>query len=213
MKVDSLALKAYNEIRKAILSQQLAPNTRLKEDDWAVKIDVSRMAIREALNRLLGEGILVVGKKGGYFVKPMTLDDIKLIRELREILEVGAIKLAIGKITPEQIRQLEQICDDFTMMSKQGYFSGACEADVKFHETLIKYADNEKLFQIYKTSHIPLFHDKLGKSLIAMNDYDLTDNEHRKIVEALKSKDYQLAEATLLAHFQRGYNAVLDFYE
>lgn len=212
MKVDSLSFKAYNEIRKAILSQQLAPNTRLKEDDWATKIEVSRMAIREALNRLLGEGIVIVGEKGGYFVKPMTLEDIKFIRELREILEVGAIKLAIQKITPDQIKLLEQICDDFTMMSKQGYFSGACEADVKFHETLIKCAHNEKLLHIYKTSHIPLFHDKLGKSLIATNDYDLTDIEHRKIVEALKKKDGELAEATLLEHFQRGYQAVLDFY-
>ncbi len=210
MKVDSLALKAYNEIRKAILSQQVAPNTRLIEDDWAVKIEVSRMAIREALNRLLGEGIVVVGKKGGYFVKPTTLDDIKLIRELREILEVGAIKLAVIKITPDQIKQLEQICDDFTMMHKQGYFRGACEADVKFHETLIKCSDNEKLLHIYKTSHIPLFHDKLGKSLIATNDYDLTDLEHRKIVEALNSKNIELAESTLLAHFQRGYETALN---
>lgn len=212
MKVDSLALKAYNEIRKAILSQQVAPNTRLKEDEWAVKIEVSRMAIREALNRLLGEGIVIVGGKGGYFVKPITLDDIKLIRELREILEVGAIKLAIIKITPEQIKQLEQICDDFTMMYTQGYFSGACEADVKFHETLIKCSDNDKLLHIYKTSHIPLFHDKLGKSLIATNDYDLTDVEHRKIVEALKTKNIELAEITLLAHFQRGYETILNFH-
>lgn len=212
MKVDSLALKAYNEIRKAILSQQLAPNTRLKEDDWAVKIEVSRMAIREALNRLLGEGIVIVGEKGGYFVKPITLDDIKQIRELREVLEVGAIKLAVDKITEEQIKQLDQICNDFTMMSKQGYFSGACEADVKFHETLIKCSGNDKLLHIYKTSHIPLFHDKLGKSLIATNDYDLTDIEHRKIVEALKAKDYEMAEETLLAHFRRGYEAVINFH-
>ena len=61
MKVDSLALKAYNEIRKKILSQQLTANTRLKEDEWAGKIEVSRMAIREALNRLLGEGMVSVG--------------------------------------------------------------------------------------------------------------------------------------------------------
>ncbi len=91
MKSDSLALKAYNELRKKILSQQLAPNTRLKEDDWALKVGVSRMAIREALNRLLGEGLLSVGEKGGYFVKPMTVEDVKQIRELREILEFHAI--------------------------------------------------------------------------------------------------------------------------
>lgn len=45
MKVDSLALKAYTEIRKKILSQQLSANKGLKEDEWASKIEVSRMAI------------------------------------------------------------------------------------------------------------------------------------------------------------------------
>ena len=51
MKIDSLASKAFLEIRKKILSNQLPPNTRLKEDEWAKKIGVSRMAVREALTR------------------------------------------------------------------------------------------------------------------------------------------------------------------
>jgi DNA-binding GntR family transcriptional regulator len=55
------------------------------------------MAIREALNRLLGEGLLKVSAKGGYFEKSMTLEDVKYIRELREILELGAIQLHTKK--------------------------------------------------------------------------------------------------------------------
>jgi DNA-binding GntR family transcriptional regulator len=66
MKVDSLASKAFLEIRKKILSNQLPPNTRLKEDEWAKKVGVSRMAVREALTRLLGEDLVVLGEKGGY---------------------------------------------------------------------------------------------------------------------------------------------------
>ena len=53
MKVDSLASKAFLEIRRIILSSQLSPHTRLKEDEWAKKLGVSRMAVREALTRLL----------------------------------------------------------------------------------------------------------------------------------------------------------------
>jgi DNA-binding GntR family transcriptional regulator len=208
MKTDSLSLKAYTEIRKKILSQQIAPNTRLKEDEWAGKVQVSRMAIREALNRLLGEGLLKVGEKGGYFVKPMAIEDIKLIRELREVLELGAIRLAYEKITPTQIKQLEKICDDFTLMANQGYLSGACEADMKFHETLIKCAGNEKLMQIYIASHIPLFHQKVGRALCTLDDYEHTDKEHRQIVRALKNKNLKLAEQTLTAHFARGVSAV-----
>jgi len=210
MKVDSLALKAYTEIRKKILSQQLSANTRLKEDEWAGKIEVSRMSIREALNRLLGEGLLIVGEKGGYFVKPITLTDIKQIREMREILEIGALKLSYKIITAADIKQLEAICDDFTLMVKQGYYNGACEADIKFHETLIKCAQNDKLTLLYLSSHIPLFHEKLGKALTEIDDYDQTDKEHRQIVKALKSKNLKLAEQTMVAHFERGLSAVLN---
>lgn len=52
MKSDSLANKVFLEIRGKILSNQLQPGTRLKEDAWAKKSVVSRMAVREALTRL-----------------------------------------------------------------------------------------------------------------------------------------------------------------
>ena len=164
MKSDSLALKAYTEIRRKILSAQISPKTRLKEDYWASKLNVSRMAIRETLTRLLGEQLVTLGPKGGYFVSSMSAEDVVQIRELREILELGAVRLACEKITKDQIRRLEKICEDFTSMVEQGYFAGACEADLKFHETLMECSGNEKLLHTYVNNHIPLFHQKLTKS-------------------------------------------------
>lgn len=210
MKTDSLANKVYSEIRRKILANQLLPGTRLKEDVWAKKSEVSRMAVRESLTRLLGEKLVVVGEKGGYFVKPMTAEDVHQIRELREVLEIGALKLAYKKMDKQQIAKLEKICDDFTAMVQQGYFSGACEADIKFHETLIASAENKKLLEAYHASNIPLFHLKLTKTQVYMDDYDQTDKEHRQIVKALKSKNLKLAEQTLIKHLARGEAAVLD---
>ncbi|AYQ35223.1 GntR family transcriptional regulator [Runella sp. SP2] len=204
MKVDSLANKVYNELRKKILSNQLVSGTRLKEDVWAKRLDVNRMAVREALTRLLGEQLIETGEKGGYFVKSMSVEDVRQIRELREILELGAIRLAIQKIDDEGIRKLEEICNDFSSMVERGYFGGACEADVKFHETLIDCAQNTKLKDIYEISNIPLFHQKLGKSQTHMDDYELTDQEHRQLLKALKEKDVKLAEETLSKHLLRG---------
>ena len=202
MKSDSLALKAYTEIRKKILSAQISPKTRLKEDYWATKLNVSRMAIRETLTRLLGEQLVTLGEKGGYFVSSLRPEDVVQIRELREILELGAIRLACEKINKEQILRLEKICKDFTAMVEQGYFAGACEADLKFHETLMECSGNEKLLQTYINSHIPLFHHRLTKS--SENDYELTDKEHRAIVKALKDKDAAQAEKIMKLHFARG---------
>lgn len=210
MKVDSLANKAYIEIRRKILSNQLVAGTRLKEDLWAKKMDVNRMAVREALTRLQGEQLIVFGEKGGYFVKSMTASDIREIREIREILELGALRLAIQKIDDQQIAKLEEICNDFSSMVERGYLSGALEADVKFHETLIDCAGNSKLMDIYQISNIPLFHQKIGKTQIHMDDYELTDQEHRQILKALKDKDLPLAQEALTRHLLRGETASLE---
>jgi DNA-binding GntR family transcriptional regulator len=204
MKEDSQASKAYTELRKKILSNQLVSGMRLKEDVWANKLEVNRMAIREALTRLLGEQLVEIGEKGGFFVKSLTAMDIQEIRELREILELGAIRLAIQRIDNQQIGELERICDDFTSMIQRGYFGGACEADVKFHETLIESAGNEKLRNLYQSGNIPLFHQKLGRTQTHMNDYEQTDMEHRQILKALKEKNGKLAEETLVRHLIRG---------
>lgn len=210
MKTDSLASKAFLEIRKKILSNQLPSSTRLKEDEWAKKIGVSRMAVREALTRLLGEDLVILGEKGGYYIKPLRASDVHEIRELREVLELGAVRLAFKKMKKEQFASLEKICDDFTNMVKKGYFNGALEADMKFHEILIEYAGNKKLQQVYRSSHIPLFHQKLGKTQITTDDYEQTDAEHRQIVRALKEKKLHLAEQTLIKHFARGEAVVLE---
>lgn len=209
MKEDSLAGKVYTELRKKILSSQLVAGTRLKEDTWAKKMEVSRIAVREALTRLMGEKLIVFGEKGGFFVKSMTADDIKEIRELREILELGALKLAFQNIDEGRITKLEGICEDFTAMVEKGYLGGACEADVKFHETLIGCSDNEKLIDLYQTSNIPLFHQKLGQK--HMDDYELTDQEHRQIVQAFRTKNLKLAEETLTKHLLRGEATSLDW--
>jgi DNA-binding GntR family transcriptional regulator len=208
MKSESLALKAYTEIRRKILSAQISPKTRLKEDFWAKKLSVSRMAIRETLTRLLGEQLVTLGPKGGYFVNSLSPDDIVQIRELREILELGALRLVYEKISKDQVNKLEKICKDFTAMVEQGYYAGACEADLKFHETLMECSGNEKLLQTYINSHIPLFHQRLTKSNNSENDYDLTDKEHRAIVKALKDKNLEHAEKVMRLHFARGANMI-----
>jgi DNA-binding GntR family transcriptional regulator len=210
MKSDSLANKVYVELRRKILSNQLVPGMRLKEDVWAKKMEVSRMAVREALTRLLGENLVIFGEKGGYFVKSMNADDIRQIRQLREVLELGALRLVMQRREADYIPALEKICDDFTSMVQNGYLGGACEADMKFHETLIASACNPKLMELYQHSNIPLFHMKLGKALQQMDDYAQTDTEHRQILAALKKKDLKKAEEALVKHLVRGEVTTLE---
>lgn len=210
MKEESLAFKVYLEVRKKILSNQLIGGARLVESNWAEKLNVSRVAVREAFMRLAGENLVEFGERGGCFVKSMTIDDIRDIRELRELLEVGALKILFEKKNEELLSELELICDDFSDMVSKGYYGGACEADVRFHEKIIEGTGNQRLVSIYKNSNIPLFHMKLGTAMSHMEDYQDTEREHRKIVEALKSDNWKKAYDMLTKHLDRGAKAALE---
>src|ERR1051325_1713259 len=107
---------AFKELRHRILILDLAPNERLKEEVWAAKLGVSRAAIRESLTRLLGEGLVYPGKRGGYFVTEMNQQDVREVRELRDILETAAFELACARATPRQVKEIVATCDDFAHM-------------------------------------------------------------------------------------------------
>ncbi len=209
MKENSLANLVYWDIRKKILANQLTGGSRLAENTWAKKLEVSRVAVREALIRLSGEGLVEFGERGGCFVRSITSADVKDIKDLREILELGALRLLFKNPDKAIIKELEQVCDDFSSMVERGYYSGACEADLKFHETLIRGAGNARLMNIYTNSNIPLFHLKLSSSSQA-DDYPETDAEHRRLVECLKNNDLDTASQTLLQHLERGEKIMLD---
>lgn len=202
--------EAYAELRRQILILEIRPEERLKEEHWAERLRVSRPAIREALTRLYGEGLLIKGQKGGYFVAPMTPKDVREIRQVREVIEVAALEMAAERIAEPDLALLEETCDDFAEMVRKGYHTGACEADRRFHELLVAASGNQRLVRAYHSSHVPLFHLRLGQSREYIDDYAETEREHREIVKHLRGKNLPEAIATLRNHIQRGEKAVLN---
>lgn len=200
---------AYQELRNRILILELAPNERIREEDWAAKLQVSRPALREALTQLLGEGLVRAGERGGYFVTQMTEDDVHQIRELREVFETAAFMLSCDRATESQLKAIEETCDDFGVLFRKGYYSGACESDLRFHHLIVESSGNPHLLAAYLRSNIPLFHMKLGRLMAQANDYEETEREHRKIVAALRRKDKQEGVSLLRMHFRRGEQVAL----
>jgi DNA-binding GntR family transcriptional regulator len=202
--------QAYQELRRRLLIMEIRPGDRLKEEEWSGKLDVGRLAVREALARLHGEALVTRGTKGGFFAARMTPADIHEISQVREVFEVAAIRLAAGRINPARFRELESACDDFAFMVKRGYHVGACEADRRFHTVLVECSGNSKLVHAYDRSHIPLFHVRVGQSREYLDDYADTEREHREILAALKAGNGEKAIERLRAHFARGETAVLE---
>jgi DNA-binding GntR family transcriptional regulator len=195
---------AYKELSHRILILEIAPNDRIVEQFWAKRLEVNRSAVRESLTRLLGEGLVFRGAKGGFFAKKMSDAEIREIREVREILETAAFTLACDRATTKQVKEIEETCNDFASFVKKGYFTGAHEADLRFHHLLMAASGNARLSLLYERAHIPLFQRKAALARTPVEDFVRTDAEHRSILDALKKRDKKLGIQSLKSHFNRG---------
>jgi DNA-binding GntR family transcriptional regulator len=195
---------AYKELSQRILVQEIAPNERIKEEFWATRLEVSRAAIRESLTRLLGEGMVRSGEKGGFFASELTAGEIHEIREVREILESAAFALACERATARQLTEIKETVDDFANFVKKNYLASAHEADLRFHQLLVAASGNQRLTQLYQRSHIPLFLRTTAQPVTKIEEYTQTEKDHRAIHEALRKRDKKAGIELLKAHFSRG---------
>jgi DNA-binding GntR family transcriptional regulator len=195
---------AHKELSHRILILEIAPKERIVEQFWAKKLNVNRAAIRESLTRLLGEGLVYPGARGGFFVKEMTDAEIHEVREVREVLETAAFLLACERATAKQLKEIEETCHDFGNFVRKGYFTGAHEADLRFHHLLMAASGNARLAVLYERAHIPLFQRKAALARTPVEDFIQTEKEHRLIFEALKRRDKKQGIQHLRTHFNRG---------
>ncbi len=150
------AQTAYKEIRKSLMARSLQPGVRLAESMWAQKLNVNRADVKQAMSRLQGEGLLTAGVKGGFFVKEFSQQELSELYQVRNILESAAAERAITQATKKELDQLESIAVLMQNLAENGYLMGLREADLDFHETLVKCAHNKKLEQLYQTANLPI---------------------------------------------------------
>ncbi|GEM35413.1 hypothetical protein NN3_64200 [Nocardia neocaledoniensis NBRC 108232] len=92
----SLRDRAYEELRDRIVDLRLSPGQRLVERDLATELEISRIPLREALQLLEREGLVVIVPRQGAIVAPFTVTDVRDLFDVRESLEVLAARLAAG---------------------------------------------------------------------------------------------------------------------
>lgn len=139
---------AYDALRGMLLLYELRPAERLNEVHLAERLGLSRTPLREALNRLAAERLLVARGGQGFFVSDLDLREAMDLYELREALESTAFRLACERATPAAVaalargwraglRQLAGVQDRAAMVAE----------DVRFHESLCALAANAELLR------------------------------------------------------------------
>src|SRR5215470_17555882 len=108
-RVENLTLwqRVYDYLREEILSERLHPGAELQEVALSEELGVSRGPIRDAIGRLAAEGLVTVRPRRGAVVRSLSKDEFLELYQVREALEMMAVRLAVPRLGPDDFSRLE----------------------------------------------------------------------------------------------------------
>jgi DNA-binding GntR family transcriptional regulator len=137
---------AYQKLKERIVTLKLRPRDQIDESVLMEKLSIGRTPIREALFRLVAENLVEVVHGRGFFVRDITLNDLKDLFETMLILERSAVSLAAKRIGKDQIENLRQINKALRQAWRKKDFLGVTLLNSRFHRSIYKATDNAFLF-------------------------------------------------------------------
>jgi DNA-binding GntR family transcriptional regulator len=194
-------------LRGAILSGKIKTGERLNESELARDLGLSRIPVREALQQLQEQGLVVDIPRRGKFVVDLSDEDIQKINSLRLVLEAEALRLCKAKITPEGLSALASLVN-LMEQSREVSEIEASTLDIEFHRTVWHHSGNEYLAKALESITIPLFaHRVLWRINREMLGWaSILPNHHRLLYEFIAGKIERPAEEVILEHLSYRYN-------
>ncbi|MHC1726595.1 MAG: GntR family transcriptional regulator [Syntrophobacteraceae bacterium] len=197
----SLSDLTYQALKEAILNMDYASEGRLDERDLAESLRVSRTPLRDAIRRLVSEGFLRVEPRKGVYVVRKTRQEIIEILYVRAALEGMAAKLCVRNITDEAVARMREIFAPFTADNVESRLGDFSEANVLFHEFVLKLSNCQKLQEmatnIFDHMRMVRIHSIRtgGRSVKAIA-------EHLDIIEAIERRDGEAAAERMRRHIE-----------
>lgn len=187
-------------LAQAILSGEIAPGTRLREENLARTFAVSRTPVREALILLSATGLAHLEANRGATVLQLTAGDVSEVYHLRAVLEAESAAMAAGQITAELAGLLFKICDRMGELHRASA-SEQLAADTQFHYTIAAASGSPRLHALVRqVSAIP----EAYRSAIPYSGADMSEaqRQHRGIAGAIQQQDGGAARRLMRSHVE-----------
>ena len=184
-----------------LLRGELAPGTRLGQDEIALRLEVSKIPVREALQRLAALGLLRFETNRGAFVPRLSVADAEENFELRRALEPKMLERAIDRLTIVDLAEAEQALTDD---------APTAAANWRYHRALYGAAGWDRGLAMVEILHaavapyVALYTDDLGGAVDS-------DDEHATLLEACRRRDTPTALGLLHIHITRAERALIEW--
>ncbi|BCJ34334.1 GntR family transcriptional regulator [Actinocatenispora thailandica] len=192
--------RVYELLRQAIVDGELAPNERVVESEIARRLGVSQAPVREAVKQLAREGLLMHVPRRGNFVVEISTEDADHARQVREPLERLAAQLATGRLTDEQLAELDELVDQMHRAVAANDLSRFRDADIAFHTLVSRSAGNPFLFRMWEVLEPSLRALHAIADPLFEGDWHAMADEHGRLVSLLRAGDAAAAAEAFAGH-------------
>jgi len=195
----SASAAAVELIRSAIVHGRLEPGSRLKEEELARELGISRTPVREALLVLQSEGLIESTPNRGATVRAYDAADLDDLYQLRALLEGFAARLAAVRIDPEAVELLRESCERFISLRAADDVEELVQENVRFHDVILSAAGSERLAQMVRgVIWLPLVY----RSYVWYSPEQklISEHYHRQLTAAVAAGEPERAELVMKEH-------------
>lgn len=198
-----------DQLREQIVQGVFSPGQQINESVLASQLQTSRGPVREALQRLCQEGILVSRRNRGVFVLELATEDIKEIYAVREAVESTAADALLDagqERVNDTCQALKATIRDMAQQVAASDWQAIARLDMDFHSTFVAGAGNTRLIRIYETLAAESRMCILNLA-VAYPRIDVLVQEHQNILDLLEAGDREALHKAITRHMEK---AVID---
>jgi DNA-binding GntR family transcriptional regulator len=202
-----------DRLREAILRGLFPPGDRLREEQLAEALGVSRGPIRNALLQLEREGMVVRRPNRGAMVAQLSQADLEEVYSLRVAIEPVACAWATRNAVPADLDEMQAIIDSYSKLTTKVTVQQAADADLGFHDVIYAAARNRRLLRLWQDLRPQVYLFLLARTYVRKREFrEIMIARHGQILSAIADRDEPRARELAAEHVQTSYERVLAEY-
>lgn len=200
--------RTYTFLRSEILSGRYPAGLRIKQEEIARTLGLSRIPVRDAIQRLLAEGFVTLQPDRGVVVTRLTAEDISELFEIRAALEALAVQLSAPRVEATFLADSEEILN--RMGRARGDISLWIKRHEEFHEQLAAPCNRPRLAA--QARHYRQMVEPYVRFYVTTHhDPEMEGAEHRGLLETMKMQNPEFAREAMTAHVTTAAQRVIDY--
>jgi len=196
----------HRRLRCMVLEFQLRPGQRLNEQHLCQALQVGRTPLREAINRLVAENLVIAQPNRGFTIRDVDPDEIAQLFEMREVVESAAAVMAVERATDADLQTLRDAWQQVLKNYRLADAEELLRQDVIFHAKVAQLSRNQPMARLVADINERVYLVRWAALQTEMRKS--TFDEHAQIVEALIARDGATAAALMRAHIKQRTHAL-----